>query len=92
VSTLHISDGLVDEVWRDGPLSRVAHRAGYMKKGHVCCVLTDSGNGFIAHFPSDSIVRQDHYVCLDYAQARDLVLALSEFQKELGFATPKAHP
>jgi hypothetical protein len=29
---------------------------------------------------------QDHYVCLDYSQARDLVLASSEFKKTLGFS------
>jgi hypothetical protein len=28
---------------------------------------------------------QDYYVCLDYSQAYDLVLALSMFKEELGF-------
>jgi len=39
----------------------------------------------VAIFPSNSSARQDYFVCMDYSQARDLVLALSHFQRELGF-------
>lgn len=88
--TLHISpDGLVDQTHRHGLESIVTRKAGYTNSGHECCFAEDTGNGFIVHFPSDSSTRQDYYVCLDYAQARDLVLALSEHKTTLGF---KDHP
>jgi hypothetical protein len=51
----------------------------------VLCSVKDTGNGYIAKFPSHSSCYQDYYVCLDYAQARDLILGLSAFKKELGF-------
>jgi hypothetical protein len=47
--------------------------------------LEDTGNGYIARFPPHSSTQQDYYICLTYDQARDLVLALSAFQEELGF-------
>jgi hypothetical protein len=47
--------------------------------------LEDTGNGYIARFPSFSSTLQEYYICLTYDQARDLVLALSAFQEELGF-------
>lgn len=50
--------------------------------GEVLCKLKDSGNGLIAKFPSHSSCYQDYYVCLDYAQAHDLMLALNEHFKE----------
>jgi len=49
------------------------------------CEVTDTGNGFIAHFPSHSACYQDHYVCLEYAQAAWLVMCFGEFKDELGF-------
>ncbi len=86
--TRHIcTTGLIDEVWRLENIARVAYRGGYASHviGHVACALEDTGNGFIAHLPSSSATRQDKYVCLDYDEARNLILALSEFKKELGF-------
>ena len=58
---------------------------GYNKGVNTLCHLENTGNGYIAYFPSHSVTRQDYYVCLDYAQAHDLILALSAFKKELGF-------
>lgn len=58
---------------------------GYNLPGQCLCVLENTGNGYLAYFPTSSSTRQDYYVCLDYAQAHDLVLALSMFKKELGF-------
>ena len=58
---------------------------GYNRPGQCLCVLENTGNGYIAKFPSHDCTRQDYYVCLDYAQAHDLILALSMFKKELGF-------
>ena len=59
---------------------------GYYRPGEALCKLEDTGNGFIAYFPSHSSTHQDYYVCFDYSQAYDLILALSAFKKELGFA------
>ena len=59
---------------------------GYSRPGEVLCRLKSTGNGYIAHFPEHRATHQDYYVCLDYAQAYDLILALSAFKKELGFA------
>lgn len=58
---------------------------GYHDKGSAAVELTNTGNGYIAKFPAHNCTTQDYYVCLDYAQAYDLVLALSAFKKELGF-------
>lgn len=81
----YISDNTEDIVDRHGPIAIVTQGFGYYTPGEDRCVLTDTGNGFIARFPGNSSTRQDYYVCLDYSQARDIVLALSKFQKELGF-------
>ena len=58
---------------------------GYYKSASPLCIVENTGNGYIAHFPAHSNHRQDHYVCLDYDQAHDLILGLSAFKKELGF-------
>lgn len=79
------NDGTSQTVERYGDNSFVISETGY-NTGAASCVLQDTGNGYIAHFPSDDPTRQDYYVCLDYAQAYDLILALSAFKKELGFA------
>lgn len=72
---VEVKDGLVQVI--AGP--------GYSNPGETRCELRETGNGFIAFFPSNRSTAQDYYICMDYGQARDLVLALSMFQKELGF-------
>ena len=81
----YISDRCEDIVEVIDGVAVVKQGFGYYNQGDVRCELRETGNGFIAFFPSHSIATQDYYVCLDYAQARDLVLALSKFQKALGF-------
>lgn len=81
----YVSEGCEDLVGRVENVAVVTQGLGYHNQGDVRCELRDTGNGYIAFFPSNCSVRQDYYVCLDYAQARDLVLALSTFRKELGF-------
>ena len=76
---------LIDLVAFYGEKSFVVRDKGYIKRGDIACKATDTGNGFVAKFPANSSVTQDYYVCLDYSQARDLVLALSPFKKTLGF-------
>ena len=74
-----------EHVLRDGNEAEVCAGYGYHDPGNTLCHLENTGNGYIAYFPSHSVTRQDYYVCLDYAQAHDLILALSAFKKELGF-------
>ena len=73
-------------IQRAGSTARVVAGKGYYLVGSTLCQLDDTGNGFIAKFPSHRTTHQDYYVCLDYAQAYDLILAFSAFKKELGFA------
>lgn len=79
------SEGNLETVRSRGRITRVVRDAGYARPGSVACELKDTGNGFIARFVASVSYDQDHYVCLDYAQARELVLALSPHAKELGF-------
>ena len=72
-------------IQRAGVTARVVAGQGYYRPGETLCQLEDTGNGFIAHFPSHRSTHQDYYVCLDYSQAHYLILALSAFKKELGF-------
>ena len=81
----YISDGVEDTVTRHDDFACVRQGKGYSSPGRISCIVKNTGNGYIARFPANSSTRQDHYVCLDYVQARDLVLGLAEFKKELGF-------
>jgi len=81
----YISDGVEDVVGRIEDTAVVSQGKGYSHPGRTRCVVENTGNGYIALFPAHSPTHQDYYVCLDYTQARDLVLGLSEFKKELGF-------
>lgn len=51
---------------------------GFVDNNRNLCVVEDTGNGYIAHFPSFTSTQQDHYVCLDYAQAEYLMQAVAE--------------
>lgn len=81
------NDGTSQDVVRreDQNTSLVIKGSNYYNRGELSATATDTGNGFIVLFPSNSSTEQDYYVCLDYSQAYDLVLALSAFKKELGF-------
>lgn len=81
----YISENCEDIVDRADNIATVVQGVGYYHPGETRCELTDTGNGYIARFPAHNCTRQDYYVCLDYAHARDIVLALSKFHKELGF-------
>ena len=80
------TEGHIDIVQQAGRYSTVIRGKSYNFPGSVGCDVEETGNGFIARFPATSSTTQDYYVCLDYSQARDLVLALSSFKKTLGFA------
>ena len=65
---------------------RVVRGLGYLHPDSVACELRDTGNGFIVRFPGLGSCDMDHCISLDYAQARELVLALTPHAQELGFA------
>ena len=84
--TWRTADGeTTQQVQVRGPQTVVVRIDGYNTNGSIACELTDSGNGYIARFPGRSSIEQDSYVCMDYAQARALVLALSPHARDLGF-------
>ncbi len=59
-----------------------AHQRGMWSshvKGEILATVTDTENGYIAHFPSFSSAQQDNYVCLDYSEADYLLHALGRF-------------
>jgi hypothetical protein len=56
----------------------VKTKEGFCEKNKDLCVVEDTGNGYIACFPGFTSTQQDHYVCLDYAQADYLLNALAE--------------
>lgn len=69
-----------ETVKQRGNTIRVIAGRGYCShvKGKALASVRDTGNGWIARFPSFRSVEQDHYVCLDYAEAHSLWLALSK--------------
>jgi hypothetical protein len=78
--------GTLDEVHPGSRVTTVVRGPGYVRPGSLACELTNTGNGYIARFPAHSSIEQDKYVCLDYDEARNLVLALSPHAKALGFS------
>lgn len=80
------SEGLLEEVQQDGDKVRVVRGLGYVHQNTIACELTDTGNGFVVYFPGVGSCDLDHCFSLDYAQARELVLALTPHAKDLGFA------
>ncbi len=59
-----------------------AHKWGQWSshvKGEILATVTDTENGYIAHFPSFNSACQDNYVCLDYSEADYLLHALGRF-------------
>jgi hypothetical protein len=83
--TAFIADGATDLVTLVDDTAFVRAGPGYCDQGSLHCSVANTGNGYIAFFPAPTCTTQDYYVCLDYTQARDLVLGLSMFKKELGF-------
>jgi hypothetical protein len=83
--TTYWNEATSQEVVRIGDTAKVVKGFGYYSKGTNSVELTNTGNGYIAKFPAHNCTVQDYYVCLDYSQAHDLVLALGAFKKDLGF-------
>lgn len=85
MKAIYVSDQTEQVVYRLNDTASVRAGDGYPRPGNLHCSVENTGNGFIAYFPSHTSHSQDYYSCLDYSQARDLVLGLSMFKKELGF-------
>ena len=85
MKAIYTSDNTAQIVERQDDIAEVTTGPGYAWPGETTCRLQNTSNGYIAYFPAPNCTTQDYYVCLDYTQARDLVLGLSMFKKELGF-------
>jgi hypothetical protein len=55
----------------------VSANKGYQSEVDTLCELKDTGNGYIAYFPTYTSVEQDNYICMDYAEADYLLKALT---------------
>jgi hypothetical protein len=63
-------DGFVERIMSSGENTYVLKaNAGYTKDVDVLCSIEDTGNGYIANFPSYSSCEQENYICMDYAEA-----------------------
>ena len=65
-----------ETVRRKDNVVRVEARSGYNKGVGLLRKLKDTGNGYIAKFPSYSSLTQDHYLCMEYDEAAYLYAAL----------------
>lgn len=75
-NTSYTIDGLTMNIKQKGNKTKLQFGSGYSYRGETAATLTDTGNGYICKFKSQSITTQDYYVCLDYSQASDLYLLL----------------
>jgi len=82
---IYWADATSQTVERHDDTSYVVMGSGYYKTGETAATAQDNGNVYIIKFFANNCTQQDYYVCLDYSQAHDMILALSEFKKELGF-------
>jgi len=71
-----IVDGATMYIKQKGNKTKLKFGNGYSYPVETAAMLTDTGNGYICKFKSQSITTQDYYVCLDYSQASDLYLLL----------------
>jgi len=56
-------------------------REGYSMGVDMLCRMEDTGNGYIAYFPSYASHTQDNYICMDYAEADYLFKLLNYIRK-----------
>lgn len=76
-------DGCSDRVFRfTDSMYALLPTKGYASHVDTLCYLKDTGNGYIAHFPSYASHTQDNYICMDYAEAEYLRKLLIYIHKE----------
>ena len=56
-------------------------KSGYASGVGLLCQVEDTGNGYIAFFPSHASHTQDNYICMGYDEA-DYLLKLLSFIKK----------
>ncbi len=63
-------------ITKKGKTIRIRAAKDYWEDGKSLLKLKNTGNGYIAKFPSDTSARQSQYICMDYEEAHLLWLAL----------------
>ncbi len=53
---------------------------GYNQDVDLLCKVEDTGNGYIAYFPTYSSVGQNNYICMDYVEA-DYLFKILKYAK-----------
>jgi hypothetical protein len=54
---------------------------GYRSDVSTLCSMQETGNGYIAHFPSYSSCTQDNYICMGYDEAEYIYKLMSFIKK-----------
>ena len=62
--------------------AKVFAKRGYRDNVSLLARIKDSKNGFICYFPSYNSMHQDSYLCLDYAEAEYVRLALNALHEK----------
>ena len=77
-------DGMVERIIDDDDGDSYVLKAGggYTPGVDTLCEITDTGNGYIAYFPSYSSTMQDNYICMDYSEADYLRKLLAYIYKK----------
>lgn len=77
-------DGLIERIIDDDNGDSYALKAsgGYNFGVEDLCHLTDTGNGYIAYFPSYLNCIQDNYICMGYDEADALRKLLTYIHKK----------
>lgn len=76
-------DGLVERIHNLGSgIYTLNAGGGYNAGVDVLCEIRNTGNGFIACFPSYSSSMQDNYICMGYDEADALRKLLTFIHKE----------
>jgi hypothetical protein len=55
--------------------------SGYNKGVEELASLRDTGNGFVAYFPTYSKAEQENYICMGYDEAAFLLKLLTHYDK-----------
>lgn len=74
-------DGTSEHVVEEGDTYILKAREGYCSNVNTLCSMQDTGNGYIAYFPSYSSCNQDNYICLGYDEAEYIYKLMSFIQK-----------
>lgn len=77
----NIEEECSERIVDDGDVIHLFAELGYNSNVNLLCKLEDTGNGFIAYFPSYTSVEQDNYICMDYAEAEYIRKLLNYLNK-----------